>query len=140
MTAVDPYFRILAALATGGQLAIFLFLYRDNREPFFWWWILAWGFRLAFFLAELGPAVGGGARLWAFAAATARLGNNVGFLASGLAYRTPAARTHRALAPLAGLGLVLAGLDASPLGRGPVTFLVLGVLDSAAVAAAGVAF
>ena len=89
MTLMEPVSAILAALVTAAQLAIFLFLYRDNREPFFGWWICAWGVRLAYFLIQLGPGLGGSPGLWTALAALANGANSLGFLLSGIAFRRP---------------------------------------------------
>jgi signal transduction histidine kinase len=34
---------MMPVIATVVQWLIFLYLYRDNREPFLWWWNLGWG-------------------------------------------------------------------------------------------------
>ncbi len=144
MFTTDPAFAILAALATAAVLGLLIALYREHREPFLVWAIVAWAASLTSALAEMG-ALELVAPAWVFAASLAFAVKGFAFLAAGMAYREPAVVTPARAVACAVVAVLLAGLE-----TGTVPFVPsyppdlrefpLTLVNAAAIVAAGLAF
>jgi len=110
MTTMDPHSATLAVLTTAAQLAILLFLYRDNRERFLGWAIAAWCLRAGYFVVQLGPLLAGPPRVWAQIAAVASAANGMALLGSAVAYRSARGPSARQAAVVVAMAVAAAAL------------------------------
>ncbi len=138
---LDPLVALLAALATGAQLAILVSLHRQDGEPFVAWSIVAWGARFAYFLIPLARlAVDVDPRLWPPLAAASSGASSLAFLAAGLAYRTRARPDRRLVVGGAVLVLALGALAHGSRGALETAGLPLAGVEALALFGAGAAF
>lgn len=130
---------LLAGFATLAPLLLFLHLYRDNREPFFRWWIVGWllyGFQ---WVTDIAFVLSGHATVWLFASQVLAGLAAYGIWLSGRVYRAPVRLDGRyVVAPLA--YAAWAGVVVWWLGDTPLAMFSLSLPRGLAFVGAGLSF
>jgi signal transduction histidine kinase len=80
---------LLAAFATVAPLLIFVYLYRDSREPFFRWWIVGWLLYALQWVSDILHVVSGPPIVWLFASHLLAGLSAFGIWLSSRAFRAP---------------------------------------------------